>query len=168
MSQKITIENDRYGWITWNSRSHARINEDKNWSDMTARESWSKKWRMIEYQESALIKYQYQWDEREKVFTIPEVLPESLDFDIWYIYNFYYSTIIILLSERWTVISHDYGFLHKFVKGYSDHRLNSFINDVKHKNKIDESKFKMIIIILILIKNLTLSQFVSSLWYDII
>ena len=86
MSQKIMIENYRYEWITWHSRSHARAIDNKSWSVMTARESWSKKWRMVEYQESAFIKYQYQRDEREKVHTISEVLSESLVFDTWDLY----------------------------------------------------------------------------------
>ena len=51
------------------------------------------------------------------------------------------------------MISQDYDFLHKILREYSDHRPNSFINDANFFQKIDESKFKMIIIILISYKD---------------
>ena len=47
------------------------------------------------------------------------------------------------------MISQDYGFLHKILRQYSDHRPNSFINLANFLKKIDENKFKMIIIIVI-------------------
>ena len=45
------------------------------------------------------------------------------------------------------MISKDYVFLHKILREYLYRQPNSFINDAKFFQKIDESKFKMIIII---------------------